>query len=145
MIIPDVNLLLYAYNQGSPLHNAARNWWAGLMSGDERIGVPWIVVAGFIRLITSRSMVIQPSTVEHAVETIEEWFSYPHVVPINPGAQHLSLFRQALQAAGVGGDLVTDAHIAALAMEYQAEVHSSDNDFRRFHGLRWRNPLEMNI
>lgn len=145
MIIPDVNLLLYSYNQGAPLHNAARNWWIGLMTGDERVGVPWIVVAGFVRLITSRSTVAEPSTVIYAVDTVEEWFTYPHVVPINPGAQHLSLFRQALQAAGVGGNLVTDAHIAALAMEYQAEVHSGDNDFSRFPGLRWRNPLEVNI
>ena len=68
-------------------------------------------------------------------------FGQPHVSPLNPGADHLALLRRALEAAGVGGDLVTDAHIAALAMEYQAEVHTNDTDFSRFPGLRWRNPL----
>ena len=75
------------------------------------------------------------------MDYVDEWFWYPHVMPLNPGAEHLRLFRRALAAAGVGANLVTDAHIAALAMEHQAEVHSNDADFGRFPGLRWRNPI----
>ncbi len=145
MIVPDINLLLYSHNPTAPRHTDARHWWEGLMNGNERVGIPWIVTSGFVRLITSRSLLEPPATIAEALDAVDKWFSYPHVVPINPGAQHLSLFRQALQAAGVGGNLVTDAHIAAVAMEYQAEVHSGDNDFSRFPGLRWRNPLEVNV
>ena len=76
-----------------------------------------------------------------AVDYVSEWFRFPHVMPINPGADHLVHFRLNLLAAGVGANLVTDSHIAAVAMEYQAEVHSNDTDFSRFPGLRWRNPL----
>ena len=72
---------------------------------------------------------------------MREWFRFPQVVPINPGADHLTHLRRNLAAAGVGANLVTDAHVAAVAMEYQAEVHSNDTDFGRFPGLRWRNPL----
>ena len=141
MIVPDVNLLLYAYNQASPFHEGARGWWEGLVNGRERVGIPWIVVAGFLRLITQRTMLSQLATPSQAMSFVDAWFRYPHIAPLNPGPQHLSLLREALDAAGVGGNLVTDAHIAALAIEHQAEVHSNDADFARFPGLRWRNPL----
>ena len=111
------------------------------MNGVERIGLPWIVTAGFVRLLTHSSVFIHPAAPEDAVDLVAEWFRSPNVVPLNPGGQHLVLFRQALTSAGVGGNLVTDAHIAAVAIENQAEVHSNDADFARFPGLRWRNPL----
>ena len=141
MIIPDLNLLLYAYNNDAPFHSPARSWWEGLVNGTERIGIPWVIAAGFVRLLTHGSLRKDPATPEQAVDYIEEWFRFPHVVPINPGVDHLIHLRRNLAAAGVGGNLVTDAHIASLAMEYQAEVHSNDTDFSRFPGLRWRNPL----
>ena len=111
------------------------------MNGTERIGLPWVVSAGFVRLITSPRLMRRPPTSEIALDLMGEWFDLLHFTPINPGPDHLSLFRQNLMAAGVGGNLVTDAHIAALAMEYQAEVHSKNADFGRFPGLRWRNPI----
>ncbi len=83
----------------------------------------------------------RPVTPEQAVDYVREWFRSSHVTPVNPGAEHLTYLRRNLAAAGVGADLVTDAHVAALAMEFQAEVHSNDNDFSRFPGLRWCNPL----
>ena len=141
MIVPDVNLLVYAYNDAAPLHGSARRWWEGLVNGTERVGVPWIVAAGFMRLVTHRSVREQPATPMQAVDYVEEWFRFANVTPLNPGTEHLRLFRRALAAAGVGANLVTDAHVAALAMEFQAEVHSNDSDFSRFPGLRWRNPL----
>ena len=91
--------------------------------------------------MTGPSLLETPATPEAAFGYVGDWLRFPHVIPINPGLGHLPLFRQNLIATGVGGNLVTDAHIASLAMEYQAEVHSNDADFGRFPGLRWRNPL----
>ena len=141
MIVPDVNLLLYAYNREAPLHNEARTWWVGLINGTERVGIPWAVANSFLRLLTIRGLLTHPATPSQALDFVREWFRQPHVAPLNPGSQHLTLLGQLLAAAGVGGNLVMDAHLAALAMEYQAEVHSNDSDFGRFPGLRWRNPL----
>ena len=141
MIVPDLNLLLYAYNQASPFHEGAREWWAGLVNGRERIGIPWIVVIGFLRLITQGTALSHPATPAQAMSFVDAWFHHPHITTLNPGSQHLTLLGRLLDAAGTGGNLVTDAHIAALAIEHQAEVHSNDSDFARFPGLRWRNPL----
>lgn len=141
MIVPDINLLVYAYNDGSPWYAAARGWWEGLINGSQRIGVPWVVSTGFIRLMTHSRALMSPVAPAEAIGHVREWFRYPHVSAINPGADHLTHVRRNLDAAGVGANLVTDAHIAALAIEYQAEVHSNDADFGRFPGLRWRNPL----
>ena len=141
MIIPDINLLLYAHNDLDPQHFAAKDWWEELVNGTERVGLSAVVVSGFVRIITNRSAFPNPMMPTVAVDVVKEWLDHPHITPVNPGPQHLDLFRGNLDAAGVGGNLVTDAHIAALAMEYQAEVHSNDSDFARFPGLRWRNPL----
>ncbi len=141
MIVPDVNLLIYAYNDGSPRHDSARRWWEDLINGTERVAVPWVVSTGFVRLMTHAKVLARPAAPSEAVEYVREWFRFPHVTPINPGSEHITHFRRNLDAAGVGANLVTDAHIAALAMEYQAEVHSNDTDFSRFPGLLWRNPL----
>ncbi len=141
MIVPDLNLLVHAYNDGSPFHRAARRWWEGLVNGTERVGVPWVVATGFVRLMTHPRVVTSPVMPAEAVGHVERWFQYAHLTPINPGPEHPTHLRRCLDAAGVGANLVTDAHIAALAIEYQAEVHSNDSDFGRFAGLRWRDPL----
>ena len=141
MIVPDINLLVYAYREEVPEHGVARDWWERLLNGSERVGLGWVVISGFVRVITHRSVSHRPLVPSLAINVVNEWFELPHVLVVQPGANHLSLFRANLEAAGVGGNLVTDAHIAALAMEYQAEVHSNDSDFSRFPGLRWRNPL----
>lgn len=141
MIVPGINLLVYAYNEGAPYHAAAREWWEGLINSRERIGVPWIVSTGFVKLMTHARALMVPLLPSQAVDCVTEWFQYAHVTPVNPGAEYLLHFRRNLDAAGAAANLVTDAHIAALAIEYQAEVHSNDTDFSRFPGLRWRNPL----
>ena len=141
MIIPDLNLLVYAHFDGTPHHKAARRWWEGLIKGSERVGVPWVVATGFVRLITHPRVVANPATTTEAIDYVQEWFRFSHVTPVNPGSGHLTHLRRSLAAAGVGADLVTDAHLASIAMEYQAELHSNDVDFSRFPGLRWRNPL----
>ena len=141
MIVPDTNLLVYAFNDGAPHHEAARLWWESLVNGTERVGVPWVVSTGFVRLMTHPRALTSPISPADAIGHVRDWFRFAHVTPINPGAEHLTHMQRNLDAAGVGAGLVTDAHIAALAIEYQAEVHSNDSDFSRFPGLRWRNPL----
>ena len=141
MIIPDVNLLVYAHNDQSLNHHAAMRWWEGLLNGAERIGLPWAVSTGFVRVITNPSVMVPLSALE-AVDYVRHWLQHPHITPINPGPDYLDYFRRNLAVAGIGGNLVPDAHIAALAMENQAELHSNDSDFARFPGLRWRNPLQ---
>ncbi|MXY21792.1 MAG: type II toxin-antitoxin system VapC family toxin [Dehalococcoidia bacterium] len=142
MIVPDINLRLYAYNDGSPFYSVARSWWEDLVNGPERIGVPWVVVVGFVRLIINPSAIEFPMSPLEAVDNVRSWFEYPHIVPLNPGPDHLIYFQRNMEVSGIGRNLAPDAHIAALAMERGAEIHSNDSDFGRFPGLRWRNPLE---
>ena len=142
MIVPDVNLLVYAHNDSDQLrHTAARQWWIGLINGTEPVRLPWIVITGLIRVATHRRIMAYPLTTEQAVGCVQDWLHRDHVTPIDPGPEHLTLLQQNLATAGAGADLVPDAHIAALAMEYSGEVHSNDTDFARFPGLRWHNPL----
>lgn len=141
MIVPDVNLLIYAYSDEVSFHESARHWWEGACNGSERVGLPWAVTTGFVRIVTQIRTAVRPVPTERAVGLVAEWLSLPQVMPLNPGVQHLAILRRLLVETGVGGNLVSDAHIAALAIEHQAEVHSNDSDFARFSGLRWRNPL----
>ena len=142
MIVPDINLLIYAYDAESPFNLAATRWWEGLINGDEQVGLPWVVSTGFIRIITNPRMINFPLSPLEAVDYVRQWLGMPHVSAIDPGDEHMRYFRQNIEAVGRGGDNVPDAHIAALAMERDAVVHTRDRGFRRFPGLRWRDPLE---
>ena len=141
MILPDLNLVIYAHNADAPTHAASRAWWERLLNGAEPVAVPWAVVLGFIRLMTHRAVLITPMLPNAAVERVRSWFARPNVQPLEPGPQHLEILDRLLGAAGAAGNLTTDAHLAALAIEHQCELHSNDTDFARFSGLRWRNPL----
>ena len=141
MIIPDVNMLIYAHNSAAREHDDARRWWESLLNGTESIGIPWIVAAGFVRVASNPKSLASPLARETAVDYVSDWFALDHVIPLNPRISHLSHFRQNVAVSGGGSNLVTDAHIAALAMEYDAEVHSADRDFGRFPWVRWHNPL----
>lgn len=141
MIVPDINLLVLAYNADAPAHATACRWWEDLLSGDEVVGLPWVVMCGFVRLMTHRSVLVHPMEPGRAIGHVRSWLATPNVEVLEPGPRHLELLEQALAQAGVAGNLVTDAHIAAIAREYQAEVHSNDVDFGRFSGLSWHNPL----
>jgi len=142
MIIPDVNLLLYAYDDNSSHYVTARDWWERLMSGGEDVGLPWIVINGFVRLMANSRIVSVATLPADASDIVADWLHHPHVAPLNPGDNHLAYFRRYLAVPGAGPNLVTDAHIAALAAEHDAEVHTNnDSDFARFSELRWRNPL----
>ncbi len=141
MIIPDINLLVYAYNELAPHHPQAKKWWENLLSEETLVGIPWSVAFGFIRLMTHRQVLEKPLSVEACCDIVEEWLERPNVQPLEPGPRHFSIFRKLLSGIGTGGDLVTDAQIAALAVEHSGELHSNDFDFSRFPGLRWTNPL----
>ena len=142
MIIPDTNLLVYAYNDENPQHPGARQWWENTVAGDGSVGIPWVVSMGFIRLMTNPRVLSSPLSTSTATELVQEWFEYKHITPVNPGTDHIRLLHQLLQEAGRGGNLVPDAHIAAIAMEHQAVVHTYNvSDFARFTGVQWSNPL----
>ena len=141
MIVPDVNLLVYAYNSEAPVHSAACVWWEGLLNGRETVAIPWAVSCGFVRIMTHPKVLETPMRPEAAIDVVRSWFDVPVVSVASPGRRHLDLMRSLLTELGVGGNLVTDAHLAALAIELQAELHSNDADFSRFSGLNWRNPL----
>ncbi len=141
MIVPDINLLVYAHNAAAPLHDAARSWWEDLLNREQPIGLPWAVTFGFIRLVTHPSVLMEPLAPSAALERVDPWFAHTCVQPLEPGPRHLSIVRTLFAATNVGGRLTTDTHLAALAIEHQCEIHSNDSDFERFPGLRWQNPL----
>lgn len=141
MILPDLNLVVYAHNADAPDHAASRSWWEDLLNGSDPVAVPWVVAVGFVRLMTHRAVLLTPMPSTVAVAHVRSWFAQPNVEHVDPGPQHLDLLDRLLSAAGTAGNLTTDAHLAALAIEHQCELHSNDTDFGRFPGLRWRNPL----
>jgi len=111
------------------------------MNRRHPIAMPWAVVFGFVRLMTHPSVLVEPAPPLEALARIEGWLERDHVHPIDPGPQHLRVCRELFQATGVAGNLTTDTHLAALAIEHACELHSNDSDFRRFPRLRWHNPL----
>ncbi|MCK6683563.1 MAG: PIN domain-containing protein [Thermoanaerobaculia bacterium] len=141
MIIPDVNLLLYAYNGTSPHNRAAVRWLEGCLSGSERVGMPNLVVLGFVRLATSRRAFQAPMTVAEAAATVRRWLAIPLVEVLHPFQGHTERVLRLLETLGTAGSLVTDAQIAAHAIERDAVLHTADADFLRFPGLRWFNPI----
>ena len=141
MIVPDVNLLLLSHDAQSRRHAAARAWWEGLMNGTDTVGLPWASILGFIRIATNRRILSNPLDVAGACSRARSWLARPQSVTIHPGDRHAEILFGLLEAAGTAGNLTTDAHLAALAIEHQAELHSTDADMARFPGLRWKNPL----
>jgi toxin-antitoxin system PIN domain toxin len=139
--IPDINLLVYAYNSQDPLHEPARKWWENLLNDNRPVGIPWVTSCGFIRIITHRRILSEPLSAADAARHVRSWLDQPNVVPLEPGPRFADLFLGYLEKLGTAGDLTTDAQLAAIAVENQAELHSNDTDFSRFEGLRWRNPI----
>jgi hypothetical protein len=141
VIVPDINLIVHAYNLESRDHAAALGWWEDCLNGVEPVGLAWAVLLGFIRLTTSRQVLTQPLTAGDACAHVRAWLGQPPVAVLHPGERHPEILFGLLEGLGTAANLTTDAHLAALAIEYQAELHSTDADFARFSGLNWRNPL----
>ena len=141
MIIPDVNLLLYAYDSSSPHHGAAAKWWKGCLTGNDRVGLAASVIFGFVRISTHSRIFQYPLTLADAAVRVESWMMRPQVRVIEHSSRHVADVLELLEETGTAGNLTTDAQIAALARQENGVVHSHDNDFKRFIGIRWHDPL----
>ena len=141
MIIPDINLLLYAHDSSSPFHAKAAGWWQSCLSGDEPVGLLHVVVFGFVRIATNARAFLSPMTPAEAAGHVHSWLEQPPVQVLDPGPDHFRRVLKLLEALGTAGNLVSDAQMAALAMEQDAVLHTADTDFVRFPGLRWFNPI----
>jgi len=142
MIIPDANLLIYAYDEASPQHLKARMWWEARLSGSDPIGLPWVVVLAFTRIITHPQICQNPVSIAEARRVVTSWLDSGNVSMIQLSSRALASFFDLLEDAGMGGNLCTDALIALHAREHSAIIHSNDRDFDRFSGIRWHNPLK---
>jgi toxin-antitoxin system PIN domain toxin len=141
MTIPDVNLLLYAYDSESPSHARAAAWWRGCLSGVDPVGLLPVVVFGFVRVATSARAFRRPLSTADAVAHVRSWAHRPVTQVLECGPDDVEKALGLLQQVGAAGNLVTDAQIAAAAIEHHAVVHTSDADFVRFPGVRWFNPI----
>jgi hypothetical protein len=141
--LPDVNLLLYAVDETSPRHDGARIWLEQTLSGSETVAFAWVVLLAFVRLSTNTAVFAHPLGVEEALDMVDGWLAQPCVTVIAPTDRHSAVLRELLQPIGTAGNLTTDAHLAALAIEHGAQLCSCDADFGRFSGVHWANPLEV--
>ena len=141
MILIDANLLIYAIDSSSPHHHAARDWLESVLSGVDEVGLTWNVILAFLRIVTHPAVVRQPLSADAALAYVDSWLEQPCVRTVVPGTKHWLIFRSLLRSTGTAGNLASDAHLAALALEHDCELHSSDHDFKRFPGVRHVNPL----
>jgi toxin-antitoxin system PIN domain toxin len=142
MKIVDINLLIYAINKDTPHHFKAKKWLEDSLSSDEPFGLAWIVILGFLRIVTNGRIMPTPLMPEVAIDLVNDWLQQPPSLTIVPSHQHWSIFKELLMPLGTAANLTSDAHLAALAIEHGARLYSTDNDFRRFTSLRWTNPIE---
>ena len=142
MKIPDLNLLIYAVDGQAAEHDGALRWWNGALSGSETVGLAWSVLLGFLRLTTSSRIVRAPMNAAEALDYIDRWLDLEITTIVEPTSSHPRVLRDLLGGTGTAGNLVADAHLAALAIEHGAQLCSADRDFGRFNGLDWANPLD---
>ncbi|MBM3852690.1 MAG: type II toxin-antitoxin system VapC family toxin [Verrucomicrobia bacterium] len=142
MMLVDANLLLYAEDSLAVHHEVAREWWDEQLSGTEPVLLCWPVLTAFIRIGTNARLHRRPLTLKEAVERVQSWLEQPCVRLIQPSEQHWPIFQRMLRGGHATANLVSDAHLAALAVEHNCLLCSTDADFDRFPGLKWRNPIE---
>lgn len=141
MRLVDANLLLHATDERSPRHRAARTWLEQHLSGEDAFAFAWMTLLAFLRVSTSPRVFENPLAPERAFDLVDRWLAQPCAVVLHPGPRHAGVVRELLKPLGTAANLVNDAHLAALAIEHNAELNSCDGDFARFAGLRWSNPL----
>lgn len=137
MKVPDVNVLLYALDRTARRHESARDWLERALSGPETVGLAWITLLGVIRLSTNPSVFDPALDPDVALDVIDDWLAQPSATTIHPTDRHSSVLRSLLTETGAAGNLTTDAHLAALAIEHGATLSSYDTDFHRFSGLKY--------
>lgn len=140
MILPDVNILIHAINADSPKNEYIHSWWDKCLMGTKPVYLTWIVILGFLRISTNPRLFNSPLTIDEAAGYIRSWLRQPPVRIITPSEGHWEMVESLLKQAGTAGDLTTDAHLAALALEWDCTLFSTDTDFARFQGLKWRQP-----
>lgn len=142
MKLPDLNLLVYAVDSSAKQHEPARDWLNESLSGSETFAFSWSVMLGFIRLSTKPAVMTQPLETDQAFGLIDSWLAQPCATIVQPTTRHIAVLRDLLAPTSSAGNLTTDAHLAALAIEHGATLCSADADFSRFPGLNWTNPLD---
>jgi toxin-antitoxin system PIN domain toxin len=140
-MVPDANVLLYAVDATSARHEPARAWLEDRLSGSESFGLVWSVLLAFLRISTRAGLFETPLTADQAFDLVTGWLDQPSVVVLHPGDRHHLIMRELLAPLGTAGNLVPDAHLAAIAIEHGATVASSDSDFGRFARLAWVDPI----
>ena len=141
MILVDANLLIYAVDTDAPHHAQARRWLEDLLSGTTAVGLAWIVLLAFVRVATRPGILRKPLSPERAMAFVDGWLDQPYVTAVGPGEHHWQVLRNLLKTTGTAGNLVGDAHLAAMALEQGAAIYSTDHDFKRFPGIEHVNPL----
>ena len=141
MILTDANILIYSYNELPPEHKAARTWRHKSLADPEPMAFCWISLMAFVRVSTNKKIFTKPYSTDEAFDVIQNWLSTPGSLIISPGHEHLSIVKRLAHESGVYGALLTDAQIAALAIEHGVTLATSDSDFRKFTGLKSINPL----
>lgn len=141
MKLPDTNLLLYAIDESSTRHAPAKGWLERTLSGTEEVGFAWLALVGFIRISTNPSALAHPLSAAEALDFVDEWLATSVASVVHPTNEHAATLRRLLEPLGTGGNITSDAHLAALAIEHGAQLCSADTDFARFEGLRWQDPL----
>jgi len=140
VIIPDANLLIYAVDVDSVHHAPARRWLTDVLAGTRPVGLTWGTLMAFVRL-TTLPLFARPLTAREALDIVDGWIRHPRTRLLTPTVGHWGTVNALLRAAGVAGNLTSDAHLAAIAIEHAATIASADNDFRRFPGLDYFNPI----
>lgn len=140
MILPDVNVLVYAYRRDAPKHERYRRWLDDVVAGREAYGLTDLVLAGFLRVVTHPRVFVPPSPMAHALEFVEALRGQPNCLHVAPGPRHWEIFTRLCHESRAKGNLVPDAYLAALAIESGSEWMTTDRDYGRFPGLRWRDP-----
>jgi len=141
LILVDANILLYAEDSLQSRHQQARAWWDGQLSGTGVVCLCWTVLSAFIRIGTNPRVFEHPLSLEQALARVQSWLDQPCTRVVRPTERHWTVFKQVLTDGQAVANLVTDAHLAALAIEHGCELASTDSDFARFPKLKWRNPL----
>ncbi len=143
MRVVDANVLLYAVNEDAEHHASAREWLDRALAGEDTVGFAWIVLLAFTRLSTRPDLFSAPLSPTEALTQVDDWVSAPGGRVLRPGERHLDILSALLDRLGTGGNLVNDAHLAALAVEHRADVVSYDNDFSRYNDVRWHTPEQL--
>ena len=137
MRLLDANVLIYAANESTPQHSVARKFLESSLSSAETVALPWTVLMAFVRITTNSRVMADPLPPDDALDYVASWLAQPNVTVPAPTVRHVEIVRDLLRPTGVGGNLVSDAHLAALAIEHGATLCSFDGDFARFGGLAW--------